>query len=320
MGGLGGRGKGKRRRDRTLDSESVFDRKNGEFVRNKAHKLPPKPQLTQDEDNQHLPRKLRQIMKMMGKDPEEAAKAAKQSRAEAKSKNKYKHKDIERASKGKAASSLWFDADAGESPVAAGENGDEKPSTAEQLTSGEKVTKGGKATTAPASAPAPIIPVLRGEDVGREAPAALNKVQAQAKGRKKERLKRLQARKMDKALKQRLEAEMEEEEMHPKERRVDVVSFGEVAMQPPALTIKRKRGHESYQSTGGEQLEPLTKGQKLGALMARQMEAAQKVQAAPKVSSQEKLRLQIIEQYRRKRGRMPQPPLANKGANPSVIS
>eukprot|EP00976_Prorocentrum_cordatum_P062964 1176913-Prorocentrum_minimum.AAC.3 len=53
----------------------------------------------------------------------------------------------------------------------------------------------------------------------------------------------------------------------------------------------------------------------MGALMARQMENAQKTQAkeggANKVSSHEKLRLQIIDQYRRKRGRMPQPPVVS---------
>eukprot|EP00976_Prorocentrum_cordatum_P060331 1175847-Prorocentrum_minimum.AAC.4 len=45
---------------------------------------------------------------MMGKNPEAAIEAARKSKAEAKSRNKYKHKDIERAG-GKAASSLWFD-------------------------------------------------------------------------------------------------------------------------------------------------------------------------------------------------------------------
>mmetsp|Transcript_40230 Transcript_40230/g.76911 ORF Transcript_40230/g.76911 Transcript_40230/m.76911 type:complete len:93 (+) Transcript_40230:1019-1297(+) len=36
----------------------------------------------------------------------------------------------------------------------------------------------------------------------------------------------------------------------------------------PSVTLKRKRGHNS---SGGEMLQPESKGQKLGALMAKQM-------------------------------------------------
>mmetsp|Transcript_39499 Transcript_39499/g.74145 ORF Transcript_39499/g.74145 Transcript_39499/m.74145 type:complete len:87 (-) Transcript_39499:137-397(-) len=77
-------------------------------------------------------------------------------------------------------------------------------------------------------------------------------------------------------------------------------------MMPPTLTLKRKRGHNS---SGGEMLQPESKGQKLGALMPKQMgQCGGEAQRAPRgqpgacgVSAHERLRLEIIAQYRNKR-------------------
>ena len=78
----------------------------------------------QEDDNKVLPKRLKQIMQHMGKSQERLAKeaAAKQAQQEAKSKNKYKHKDLERG--GMSGGSMWFDpasaADAADTPKGTG--------------------------------------------------------------------------------------------------------------------------------------------------------------------------------------------------------
>mmetsp|Transcript_44240 Transcript_44240/g.82666 ORF Transcript_44240/g.82666 Transcript_44240/m.82666 type:complete len:168 (+) Transcript_44240:241-744(+) len=103
-GGLGGKGKGQRRRDGDSKQDRVFDRKSGEFKSNTSARMITK-KICQKEENEFIPRKLRGMLKRMGKDPDEAAASMSMCTIPAgRIRNKYKHKDEQRRGH---ISSLW---------------------------------------------------------------------------------------------------------------------------------------------------------------------------------------------------------------------
>ena len=208
--------------------------------------------------------------------------------------------------------SLWLDPDAVDTP---------EPTAASAPAVATQPPSGGEATAGAPSSQSQRTHAQHGASTSTSSSTASASASAAHKAPSKAKKARL-ARLHEKKAKGKQGPTMEEmeAELHAHERRyaeTEDVGFGEVAMQPPSLTLKRKRGVDS---TGGEMLEPASKGKKLGAMMARQMQAAQAAaalaaaakgprSAAPKQTvAAERVRQNIIEQYRLKRQRMPQLP------------